>query len=162
MTWRYHPRMRLVLCLLPFLLCVPLAAQDARLTATPAPPPPVPAPIPDVHLDAPSAAARPPAAQPLAAPSLPLTDGAIKRAVRDVLAEDKASAKPAPSGAVLGAERSSELRRFDVLMDDAFRPDCWHKDGLKRQPTGWGPIQFSGYAALPFIAVAALRGVCRL
>ncbi|TFW17818.1 hypothetical protein E4L96_13875 [Massilia arenosa] len=90
-----------------------------------------------------------------------LTDRAIKRAVHEVLAEDKTGAGPAPSGPVLGAERSPELRKFDVLMDDAYRPDCWHMDGLKRQPTGWGPFQIGGYAALPFIAVAALRGVCR-
>lgn len=127
--------MRPVLCLLPFVLCVPLAAQDARPSA-------------------PSAARVP-------GPPLPLSDEAIKRAVHEVLAEDKTSAKPAPGGAVLGAERPPELRRFDVLMDDAYRPDCWHKDGLKRQPTGWGPFQIGGYAALPFIAVAALRGVCR-
>lgn len=156
MTKRYHPRMRPVLCLLPFVLCVPLAAQDARPSA----------PVPAAASQAPAMAStnNPGAASipaPLSAPYLSLSDEAIKRAVHEVLAEDKTGARPAPSGAVLGAERYPELLKFDALMDDAYRPDCWHKDGLKRQPTGWGPFQIKGYAALPFIALAALRGVCR-
>lgn len=36
-------------------------------------------------------------------------------------------------------------------------PDCLHADGLRNQPTFF----LNGVLALPFIAVAKLRGVCR-
>jgi hypothetical protein len=39
---------------------------------------------------------------------------------------------------------------------EAKVPDCLHAGGLKRQPT----FLLTGYLALPFIAVAKLRGVC--
>ena len=39
---------------------------------------------------------------------------------------------------------------------EAKVPDCLHSEGLKRQTT----LIFTGYLALPFIPIAALRGKC--
>jgi hypothetical protein len=46
---------------------------------------------------------------------------------------------------------------FSKDFAGARLPDCLHADGLKRQPTFF----LSGVLALPFIAVARVRGVCR-
>ena len=43
---------------------------------------------------------------------------------------------------------------------EAKVPDCLHPDGLKRQPTNIGPIGVVGAYALPFVAIAKLRGKC--
>jgi hypothetical protein len=81
-----------------------------------------------------------------------LTDELIGQAVRATLA---AQPGPAASGAdaALGAE---PYREFARQMRDARVPDCLHKDGLKRQPTFF----LRGWLALPFVAVAKLRGKC--
>jgi hypothetical protein len=101
--------------------------------------------------------------QPLpAVPALPaqpaslrarLTDDVIKQAVQQTLAGEKNDTKR-EQGTVLGAERYDNFSR---KFSEAKLPDCLHSDGLKNQPTFF----LGGILALPFIAVAAVRGVCR-
>jgi len=49
------------------------------------------------------------------------------------------------------------VEKFSKDFANARLPDCLHSEGLKNQPT----FLLSGFLALPFIAVAAARGVCR-
>ena len=56
------------------------------------------------------------------------------------------------------AERKYE--QFAAVFAEAKVPDCLHADGLKRQPTGIGPLAIGGVYALPFVAIAKLRGKC--
>ena len=55
----------------------------------------------------------------------------------------------------------STMANWRAAMNEAAVPDCLHSDGLKRQPTGFGPLMLTGFYALPFIAVAKLRGKCK-
>ena len=55
----------------------------------------------------------------------------------------------------------STMTAWRAAMDEAAVPDCLHSEGLKRQPTGFGPLALTGFYALPFIAVAKLRGKCK-
>jgi hypothetical protein len=79
---------------------------------------------------------------------------AIERAVRATLADQASSADPAPepAGTLSGANRD----KFAEAFADAKVPGCLRPDGLKRQST----LIFNGFAALPFILVAAVRGKC--
>ena len=49
------------------------------------------------------------------------------------------------------------VEKFSKDFANARLPDCLHSDGLRNQPTFF----MGGVLALPFIAVAKLRGVCR-
>ena len=49
------------------------------------------------------------------------------------------------------------VEKFSKDFANARLPDCLHSEGLKNQPTFF----LSGFLALPFIAVAKVRGVCR-
>jgi hypothetical protein len=49
------------------------------------------------------------------------------------------------------------VEKFSKDFADARLPDCLHSEGLRNQPTFF----LSGFLALPFIAVAKVRGVCR-
>ena len=49
------------------------------------------------------------------------------------------------------------LEAFSRDFAKARLPDCLHSEGLRNQPTFF----LSGWIALPFVAVAKLRGVCR-
>ena len=85
------------------------------------------------------------------------SEEAIRKAVREVLAEK-------PSNPRLHEADTLRANRYDIFarqVEEATVPDCLHPDGLKRQPTGIGPIGFSGLLALPFVAVAKLRGKCQ-
>lgn len=76
----------------------------------------------------------------------------IRAAVRDVVAER-------PDNPRLHEADTLRANRYDTFarkFDEAAVPDCLHPDGLKRQPTFF----IGGIYALPFIAVAKLRGVC--
>ncbi|MGZ5200996.1 MAG: hypothetical protein ACXWC4_14595 [Telluria sp.] len=92
---------------------------------------------------------RPPPDTPLRAR---LTDEVIKDAVKQSLASEKQDAVMAPDKA-LSADR---YRQFGREMSDAKIPDCLHGDALKFQPT-----LFGGLLAIPFWAIAAIRGKCR-
>lgn len=87
----------------------------------------------------------------------------IKRAVRESIQEEKAIAIAESKAAAIPVRytASSEPKigkyeRFAIEFDDAKVPGCLGPDGLKRQPT----FIFGGLLALPFLAVAAIRGKC--
>jgi hypothetical protein len=82
---------------------------------------------------------------------------AIKEAVREIAAEASA-AKPVQGS---GTFRSDRVERFERGFEEARVPGCLRPDGLKNQPTGIGPFQLGGLLALPFVAVAKMRGKCR-
>lgn len=71
------------------------------------------------------------------------------------LAQSKAAAIPKRYTASSQAEQE-KYEKFAQSFDAAKVPGCLKSDGLKRQPT----FIFGGLLALPFIAVAAIRGKC--
>jgi hypothetical protein len=94
---------------------------------------------------------------PVATPRLQITDEIIRKAVRDTLAEEP---NARPNGSAFRAQ-PNRYATFAAIVDDATVPDCLHSDGLKHQPTGIGPLQINGLLAIPFVAVAKLRGKCQ-
>ena len=101
-------------------------------------------------------AATPPASAPV------LTQAMISAAVRDTLAEEKRaqaeSGQPAMQQVTI---RADKYEQFAAAFSEAKVPDCLHPDGLKRQPTNLGPVGVVGVYALPFVAIARLRGKCK-
>jgi hypothetical protein len=92
-------------------------------------------------------------ALPSTSPSaLPSAD-AIRAAIRDTIAERPENPRLHEADTL----RSTQYQIFARHVEEGAVPDCLHSDGLKRQPTFF----LSGYLALPFIAVAKLRGVCK-
>jgi hypothetical protein len=82
---------------------------------------------------------------------------AIRKAVRETLDEK-------PGNPRLHEADTLRANRYDIFarqVDEATVPDCLHADGLKRQPTGIGPFRLGGLLALPFVAVAKVRGKCQ-
>lgn len=84
--------------------------------------------------------------------ALPSAD-AIRAAIRDTIAERPENPRLHEADTL----RSTQYEIFARHVEEGAVPDCLHADGLKRQPTFF----LSGYLALPFIAVAKLRGVCK-
>jgi hypothetical protein len=105
----------------------------------------------------PAANAQPAQAQPKPRPDVPLraqlTDEAIRDAVKQTLANEKQEAVVAPGKAFSADPR---YQQFGREMSEAKIPDCLHGDALKFQPTFLG-----GLLAIPFWALAAMRGKCR-
>ncbi|MDN2674885.1 hypothetical protein OX459_26150 [Janthinobacterium sp. SUN026] len=95
-------------------------------------------------------------------PAPQLTQKMIRDAVRAVLAEEAqvrdSLPQPAMQQVTIRADRKYE--QFAAAFAEAKVPDCLHADGLKRQPTGIGPLAIGGVYALPFVAIAKLRGKC--
>ena len=81
-----------------------------------------------------------------------LADDAIKRAVREILAETPGNREQAGPEAL----SADKYEHFSRSFSNAKIPDCLRPDGLKYQST----LIFSGILAAPFIAVAKLRGKC--
>ena len=82
-----------------------------------------------------------------------LDENAIRKAVRAMLAEK-------PDNPRLHEADTLRANRYDIFarrVDEATVPDCLHADGLKRQPTFF----LTGLLALPFVAVAKVRGKCQ-
>lgn len=91
----------------------------------------------------------------------------VERAIRETLKEDrevaaakaeadsKAAAIPRPYRASSHPNTDAQ-ERFEALFADAKVPGCLTPQGLKRQPT----FIFAGLLALPFVAVAKIRGKC--
>lgn len=79
---------------------------------------------------------------------------AIKLAVRATL-EEQAAAEPARRHEA-DTLRGDKYEQFAADFAAARVPDCLRSEGLKRQPTFF----LAGLLALPFVAVAKLRGKC--
>jgi hypothetical protein len=105
----------------------------------------------------PEANAQPAPAQPKPQPDAPLrarlTDEAIRDAVKQTLANEKQEDVIAPGKALSADQR---YQQFGREMSEAKIPDCLHGDALTFQPTFLG-----GLLAIPFWALAAMRGKCR-
>ncbi|WP_300759810.1 hypothetical protein [Janthinobacterium sp.] len=101
-----------------------------------------------------------PAAATTAAPVAPqLTQTMIRDAVHAVLAEEAKAAEGQPAMQQVTI-RADKYEKFAAAFSEAKVPDCLHPDGLKRQPTNIGPVGVVGMYALPFVAIAKLRGKC--
>ncbi|MES2322493.1 MAG: hypothetical protein V4633_09540 [Pseudomonadota bacterium] len=85
----------------------------------------------------------------------------IAAAVRDTIADEKKreadyEAAHRYDSYTVFRTRPDQFEKFEVMFADAKVPGCLRPDGLKRQNT----LIFGGILALPFIAVAKLRGKC--
>jgi hypothetical protein len=145
-----------------------MSAQCAMAAPAPAPAPvpaPVPAPAPAPAPDAPVAvpenwaAASAPAGASVAVPDKAVIRTAIKASFEEeaalAAAKSKAAAIPVRFTASSQPEQD-KYQRFEAGFAEAKVPGCLKSDGLKRQPTFF----LGGLLALPFIAVAAVRGKC--
>ncbi len=89
------------------------------------------------------------------------SDKIVSEAVRETVAEirkqedEEASATRYDTYNVY-RHRQNGQQKFEVMFADSKVPGCLQPDGLKRQST----LIFGGLLALPFVAVAALRGKC--
>jgi hypothetical protein len=95
----------------------------------------------------------PPPARPV------LTDEVIKKAVREMIAEDP---RPVDAGdrraGAFGAV--TPYTKMSAAFEQAKVPDCLHDDALKHQPATIGPINVVGPYSLPWVIAAAIRGKC--
>ncbi len=87
----------------------------------------------------------------------------VRRAIKESLEAEKviAAARAKEQAIPLRFTASSrpeqdKYERFADEFDEAKVPGCLGPGGLKRQPT----FIFGGLLALPFVAVAAIRGKC--
>jgi hypothetical protein len=80
-------------------------------------------------------------------------DPVVKKAVSEAIAAESTYSQQLQSAPAFSAARSDIMT---AAFNEAKVPDCLHSEGLKRQPTFF----LMGYLALPFIPIAALRGVC--
>jgi hypothetical protein len=85
-----------------------------------------------------------------------LDDDAIRKAVRETLAET-----PAPAKDRGPALRGDAYVKFERQFDDARLPSCWQPDAMKHQPAHIGPIALGGILALPFWGAAIVSGKCK-
>lgn len=97
-----------------------------------------------------------------AAPATP-DKSVVRRAIKQSIEEEKAIAlaeskeKAIPRRYTASSQpEQDKYEKFAEEFHDAKVPGCLQPDGLKRQPT----FIFGGLLALPFIAVAAIRGKC--
>lgn len=102
-------------------------------------------------------------AEPVTAPSPPASKPAPLRArldkdtIRSAIEAVPAEKESAPRRNEADVLSATPYQHFSKDFAGARLPDCLHSDGLKHQPTFF----LGGVLALPFIAVARLRGVCR-
>jgi hypothetical protein len=85
-----------------------------------------------------------------------LSDKVIRQAIRETLAETKENPRRHEAD-VLSADK---YQAFSEQFNEAKIPDCLHGDALKYQPPQIGPIGLGGVLALPFLALAKIRGKC--
>jgi hypothetical protein len=121
----------------PLLFCVLCLSSSVRAQA--------PAPV------APAVAGTP------SPPSSTLRARLDKETIRAAIAATPADEKTTPRREETGALSGSAYQGFAKDFAEARLPDCLHSEGLKNQPTFF----LGGFLALPFIAVAKVRGVCR-
>jgi hypothetical protein len=81
------------------------------------------------------------------------SDEVIRAAVRATVAERPATPRLHEADTL----RANRYELFARQVEEATVPDCLHPDGLKRQSTFF----FSELLALPFVAVAKIRGKCQ-
>jgi hypothetical protein len=127
------------------MLCFTLAAR-----AEPAPAVPAASPSPAGRQEA----VPPGEAQPGA---LPLRARLDRDAIRAAIAGLPAERDPTPRRHEADTISATPLGTFSQDFARARLPVCLHSEGLRKQPTFF----LSGWIALPFVAVAKLRGVCR-
>ena len=89
--------------------------------------------------------------------ALPLRARLDKEAIRAAIAATPEEKNATPRRPEAGTLSATPYQTFSKEFAAARLPDCLHSEGLKNQPTFF----LSGVLALPFIAVARLRGVCR-
>lgn len=89
--------------------------------------------------------------------NLPLRARLDKEAIRAAIAELPPENEVAPGRSESTALGGTAYEKFSKDFAGARLPDCLHAEGLKNQPTFF----LGGVLALPFIAVAKVRGVCR-
>ena len=88
---------------------------------------------------------------------LPLRARLDKDAIRAAIQATPSERDPYPRRHEVDTLSVRPVEKFSKDFADARLPDCLHSDGLRNQPTFF----MTGFLALPFIAVAKLRGVCR-
>lgn len=82
---------------------------------------------------------------------------AIRAAIADLPAEGDADPRRRQGDAPGDALSATPYQEFSKDFAKSRLPICLHSEGLKNQPTFF----LTGWIALPFVAVAKLRGVCR-
>jgi hypothetical protein len=85
---------------------------------------------------------------------------AIRKVVRDIVAEEKAREAAVPYQHEFNAPRGDKYDAFADSFDEAAVPGCLRPDGLKRQPPRIGFFSFGGLLGLPFVVLAKVRGKC--
>ena len=87
----------------------------------------------------------------------------IQRAIKETFEEEKGMAEAQSKAAAIPQRYTmssqpvqEKYEKFAEGFAEAKVPGCLSSNGLKRQPT----YIFSGLLALPFVAVAAIRGKC--
>jgi hypothetical protein len=88
---------------------------------------------------------------------LPLRARLDKDAIRAAITATPVESDPYPRRHEADTLSVRPVEKFSKDFANARLPDCLHSEGLRNQPTFF----LSGVLALPFIAVAAVRGVCR-
>jgi len=81
-----------------------------------------------------------------------ISDEAIRNAVKASLAESRENPRRHEADTIT----ATPYETFGQTFSEAKVPDCLHPDALKRQPTFF----LAGLFAVPFVAVAKLRGKC--
>lgn len=82
-----------------------------------------------------------------------ISDESIRKAVKETIADTWEDPRRHENDTI----SATAYETFGRDFSEAKVPDCLHADGLKRQPTFF----LGGVLALPFIAVAKIRGKCK-
>ncbi|MES2899115.1 MAG: hypothetical protein V4723_05260 [Pseudomonadota bacterium] len=87
----------------------------------------------------------------------PIVAEAVKQTVAEIKSHEDAEASATRYDTYnVYRHRQNGQQKFELMFIDSKVPGCLRPDGLKRQST----LIFGGLLAIPFIAVAALRGKC--
>lgn len=100
---------------------------------------------------------------PLAAAHIDSAPGttAVERWKREAVALSAQEVPVERSRALSGTgELDNAYTAFGAAFTEAKVPDCLREDGLKRQPPRILFFAFQGVLALPFVALAKVRGKC--
>jgi hypothetical protein len=96
-------------------------------------------------------------AVPAQAAAVPLRARLDKETIRAAIGDTPPGKEANPRRPEADTLSARPYDKFSKEFAGARLPDCLHSEGLKYQPTFF----LSGVLALPFVAVARLRGVCR-